>query len=482
MAVSIKCGTLNSPTATGNQSYSTVGFQPKLVIFNVSNQTTAGTAVNAVCSFGVATSSSQRHGSSVWSEDNQGNSSCEANTSATRCVRLVNEAGTTILSADLVSMDGSGFTLNWLSVDASAKIVNWIAFGADITVWCGQINTKITSTGNEAYTGVGFQPELVMFFKPHGLGSTTTAGGGVTAAPSFGWAASSTSRACIAGIDVHGQAAADSATYQRTDRCYAILTSTAGIGVVADFVSFDADGFTLNYGAVSTVRTVMAVAIAGVQAKSGSFNQRSGTGSQAVTGVGFQTKAVLFAGWGRVTNEAVATADMDQYFGWASGASEEGSTWWGSDDAADPTACDSGVSTTACVQTRTVGTGAVVALADMTSLDADGFTLNYGVADSTARQNLYLAIGEPSGAAPGPWIEAGIVAKGVQTLMITGLENGTSYDVRVKTRDTSGNTTSGNTPVAGTPVAAAVVAPQIRSPQRGAARASGILAAKRGRR
>ena len=40
------------------------------------------------------------------------------------------------------------------------------------------------------------------------------------------------------------------------------------------------------------------------------------------------------------------------------------------------------------------GTPTRLALADFTSQNADGFTLNWTTADATARQNFYLAVGD----------------------------------------------------------------------------------------
>lgn len=66
-----------------------------------------------------------------------------------------------------------------------------------------------------------------------------------------------------------------------------------------------------------------------------------------------------------------------------------------------------------------------------------------------------LAVLHSGSAAAGPWISAGLVAKGVQAKMITGLNNGMSYDVKSETIDTSGNRSAGSTPVSATPAAAA---------------------------
>lgn len=59
------------------------------------------------------------------------------------------------------------------------------------------------------------------------------------------------------------------------------------------------------------------------------------------------------------------------------------------------------------------------------------------------------------GALPGPWQLAGVSPKAQQELLITGLMNGTSYDVQVKTADQIGNESPGSTILSATPASAA---------------------------
>src|SRR5262245_55973911 len=201
---------------------------PKVVILYTTFQTAAGTAVNAILAVGAAVSSSARNASSAWSDDNVGTSACRANTSASRCLRLEDTAASLKLSVDHVSMDSGGFTLNWTTVDASARKVAWVVLGGDISTYVAQI-TSATTTGNQAFTGFGFKPDCALLIKPHGQGSTTTAGGSVTVAPSVGFLKSATERATVAGIDRHGQAAADSARYQTASKCYTVLNNTSSV-------------------------------------------------------------------------------------------------------------------------------------------------------------------------------------------------------------------------------------------------------------
>ena len=64
-----------------------------------------------------------------------------------------------------------------------------------------------------------------------------------------------------------------------------------------------------------------------------------------------------------------------------------------------------------------------------------------------------LALEHSGGAAAGPWQFAGSVAAGGEATIVSGLMNGTSYDIQLRTEDTSENISSGSTPVAGTPTA-----------------------------
>jgi len=70
-------------------------------------------------------------------------------------------------------------------------------------------------------------------------------------------------------------------------------------------------------------------------------------------------------------------------------------------------------------------------------------------------QNVTMIAAHVAGAAAGPWVSAGVVGKDEPSeKLITGLTNGVSYDVQIKTRDTSDNTSSGSSILSATPAAA----------------------------
>lgn len=79
------------------------------------------------------------------------------------------------------------------------------------------------------------------------------------------------------------------------------------------------------------------------------------------------------------------------------------------------------------------------------------------------------------GSGAGAWSLAGEALKGAQQLEVTGLLNGVSYDVQLKTVDTSDNESTGSTIISGTPAATASVARVVREPLVGRAQASRFL-------
>lgn len=129
-----------------------------------------------------------------------------------------------------------------------------------------------------------------------------------------------------------------------------------------------------------------------VSTKVGSFSKPAATGSQVITGVGFIPKAIIF--WGAGSNQTSGTwdADIRSFIGFTTGAANSFCSAATSADA-------SGTSATA----RRMAAKAITAVdasaalsfeADLTSLDADGFTLNWTNVTATAAEVvMYMAIG-----------------------------------------------------------------------------------------
>src|SRR3990167_1614511 len=101
-----------------------------------------------------------------------------------------------------------------------------------------------TSTGNQSVTELGFLPKVLLFY----ITKQTADGSNANANLCYGLAISSSSRVAIALNSDDGVTTENSDVYHTTANCI-ILISNAGVPVLAaDFVSMDADGFTINIG------------------------------------------------------------------------------------------------------------------------------------------------------------------------------------------------------------------------------------------
>ena len=380
-----KAGSFTGSGSTGNQSITGVGFQPKVVLFRYNLQTSTGSAADSVIGFGVGVSSSDRRVSGDYSNNNLSTSTHDAWNQPTYCIY----APSGNPRADFVSLDSDGFTINWAS--ASSMIVQYLALGGDglTNVKTGAASAK-TTTGNQSYTGVGFQPTALIVFA--GKFSTSPLDQSTNGSGLFGFATSSSARGMVAWRNQNGSNPQVAKHRQSTQR----ILSTTTTFTEADFVSFDSDGFTLNYTTAGGSADVFYyLALRGPQVKVSSFNQATSTGNQSLTGAGFTPKASIMVSANDVSaNNDAAQAHARASFGWATGTSARASFWIGETDNVSPTVAYRNLDSTKLIKLMTESASPTVnAAADHVSFDSDGETINWSTADSTARQILVLWIG-----------------------------------------------------------------------------------------
>lgn len=241
------------------------------------------------------------------------------------------------------------------------------------------------STGAFAVTGVGFQPKAVLLFT---LG-TTVAPPSAPAGERFslGVGVSATDRRSMAVAYGSGVA------WWILDHANVLQVPNTVNTVVADLTSLDADGFTLNFSTTASGVYVSALCLGGVglQVKSGSFARATAVGAQAITGVGFQPTAVIFFQPNVVTATGNARGSIVQQMGFTTGPTQMAATSLRITNNSDPTVAKVGQTTSQCIQT--VSATAVTSSAGCTSLDSDGFTLDWTVVSATAALVDYIAIG-----------------------------------------------------------------------------------------
>lgn len=396
MGLSSKAGSFAANTSTGNQAISGIGFQPKVIIFFGNTSTSDGSAADCLSYFGAGISSSSRRSVASCTKDGQNPFTTESANRDDACITIVtgSSAGAAGCRADFVSQDSDGFTINWITAPAAAFIVNYIALGGtDLTNVALGSTTPPSSTGNSAVTGVGFRPDAILVF--HGIDNSATP-------PSdditnnyhtyFGFATASTERGYVS---IRASTGTGSRHRQSKSNLLAPLSS-AGVFYQADLVSFDSDGFTLNFStAEAGDNPFFWLVLKGGKFKVGSVAQPTSTGNQATTGIGFQPNTLLLMS----ANDTAANDDstltgLRASIGAASSTTDRTAIWRGLTDTTAPSVAKQNLDRTKVIKMITEGsTPTVNAAADLNSFDSDGFTLNWTTADATARELLFIAIG-----------------------------------------------------------------------------------------
>lgn len=253
MGVSYKKGTFAKATTVTTQDITDVGFQPKALILWTSNQTVETYEEHMMISYGFSDGTTDAV-IVTSSEDNVTTSDTYLNMHNDSIVMIINKTtGALEARATISTFLSNGFTVNWVTNTTPAAIIHYVAIGGtDIT------NVKVTARevgtldlGNVAYTGVGFQPDflLIMAGPTGGLGAysydtTIDAGSSII----LGAMKSTSERWTISGVSEDNQNTSDTWSSERHDRCWQLMTTSSGtLNSLADFVSFDADGFTWNF-------------------------------------------------------------------------------------------------------------------------------------------------------------------------------------------------------------------------------------------
>jgi len=254
------------------------------------------------------------------------------------------------------------------------------AAGSNISAHVGSFNldSSITAGNDQAITGVGFQPKIVLFWWSGSTATGDSISGG-TISFGFGSAISNSSRFCAAGVSEDGQASSDTYSWISVSECIRIYTDTGTLDGLADFASLDADGFTLTIDdQFSSDYRISFLALGGTDLTNvfiGNKQRDGDLGNCAVTGVGFQPDAVIVLS-SFTAGIAGGLNGIQLSLGMATGASNQGIVSLMSQDG-QATTNTRGYGYNGEILARTATWGAVCDVRDtFVSMDADGFTLN----------------------------------------------------------------------------------------------------------
>mgnify|MGYP001571485066 CR=1 FL=1 len=185
MAFQAKTVKFTSPTSTGNQATTGIGFQPKAILFFATYQTAEGSAVNWNQCVGMATAASQAAiASQTLDNVNPFNSDRGQNNALS--IYLMDSSAANLIIASLVSLDADGFTLNFTTVQASAYNLYALCLGgSDLTgVFLKEFQAP-AAVGTGSVTGVGFRPDCLIMMS---MGTATSNTTGTFQIPTFGFA------------------------------------------------------------------------------------------------------------------------------------------------------------------------------------------------------------------------------------------------------------------------------------------------------
>lgn len=247
-----------------------------------------------------------------------------------------------------------------------------------------------TSTGSQAVTGLSFLPKAIMFY----LVKKTTDGTATHENIGIGVATSSSERGALGVFSDDAVGTSDTLRYTANGKCILLYSATVVYALIADFTSFDDNGggdygFTINVTTTDgTGYIVNYLAIGGddlTNVKTLHFTSRnSGTGTQNVTGVGFQPDAIiLLHDYIAALNTSTTAALLGIGYGVGAG---EAHTSICSDNA-------QGTSNTFSTQEDTnILRHSTGWKADLIQMTADGFDLNWSAYNTTARNIVALCL------------------------------------------------------------------------------------------
>jgi hypothetical protein len=419
MSLLAKYLNFNTGTGTANIPVTGAGFLSKVVIL-MGVKTNA--SADAVVSLGAFTGPTERVAVGAKIDDGAATTASASGIMTDGCFIHPTTVPGVDGELDAVSLDADGFTVVPDNAFPNSARVHALCLGGDdlTNVKVGTI-TLGAGTGNQSFTGVGFQPDCLIFFyakATNGTANTLSAHAGI----GLGFAKSSSERYAIGAGSQNNVADTNSRTLLMSNRCIAMPSTTADtIALDADFVSMDADGFTINKVTGAGTPVIGYVALKGGQYKIGATAMRTDTNPQIVSDVAFLPSALMamFAPEKTAVDTVAPTAHWEWGVGFATAAAARGAIWTADEDALAVSDTYSQDSTSRVVLNFDKETGAVDGGdMDFTSFNSDGFTLDQDTAAAAAILVPYLVMGDAAVVPPaGP----GSSARRIRNQVVLGL-------------------------------------------------------------
>lgn len=232
----------DSPTVTGNQSITSLTFQPD-AIFLLTPLLAGATAsaTDARLSIGFGTASEQAVSTVV--SLNNGTSDTSRGQRTDKIVLGASPNQATFISGGLVSLDANGFTINWTTVPGTSRRIFALCLkGGNYKVGS---DTQKTSTGLKATTGMSFTPAGAWM---QSVSSTTSASIQTESILSIGAShGGSANSAAATSQDKDNVSTTDSNRSMRDGKCLELRNSSFTMLAEAHIDSLESGGFTLDW-------------------------------------------------------------------------------------------------------------------------------------------------------------------------------------------------------------------------------------------
>jgi hypothetical protein len=397
MSLLAKVGSFAANTSTGDQAVTGVGFTPKAIIFFGSAVTATGFSAGAQAFFGFTAGASESFCGTLASDDNA-NPSNSAKRAAAKCIAMLTSGATNSADAeaDLKTFDADGFTITWTDAPAAAYLVNYLALGGDTltNAKAGEYAAP-AGTGDASVTGVGFQPDCLITFGPAiNAGAPQTA---VNAQNMFGLA-TATQEATCRFADADNQ----TTTNVNSEQEGAQFKAWAGT-FESTLSTMDADGFTENWTTTLSGRRFYYLALKGGLYQVGAETQATSATTKDTATSGMTPAALLAFSWNLAASSSQSVLVGKSSVGASDGTNHRG----GWIEAVDARATASvGTNTNKLysqtnILTMATSDSTTDAAADV-AFASEKFTMNWTTADATAREFIYLAVGNTPEAPQSP--------------------------------------------------------------------------------
>jgi hypothetical protein len=395
MAVKVGSFAKSTSGAPASQAITGLDFRPKALLLWTVGATAVDTYAGGIKNAIGMTDGTTQGSCAASMDDGTANTNAGRNT-ARKALTICDGDGATLAECDLTSFNVDGFTLSWTTNNASAYLINYLAIGGDDLTNVKVLEWQLaTSTGNQAVTGVGFQPDAMIGI----CGSRATLGTGTqkavlmlavsvgTDAWSSGWSCEDARTfglgwVAISSVDFNDPVAT---------RDYGGILSAVG-----------ADGFTYNWVSEAS-DTFYAYQLC---LKGGSYAQALTTkptgaapATQTINSLGFDPEGVLLA----LGNDTLGQYGITLTLGASDGTDERCSLITDEYAAGTIEAKNFASDTKTLVQDYSEGTTkpdqATDSAADL-SLVSGGFALVWNPNDANASKMVYLALATGAGEDP----------------------------------------------------------------------------------